>query len=433
MTALQALDRTILLCRDYVADGLRDEEICQCLQSTRIVCISDLSNVSSHSGQSALVTLVSLLSRMGMQVDLCVPEISLTSLQPPFSGQELLTALIASSEALIPGAKVSGGADLNPDLVFVLGDSRAIVRNNWCWRLCGGPWTGELALNGTTQPWKWTCEWPVGAMVSAALGAAEAFKFAIGRLPLRNRSDQTFLDPSTDCRWDFGGFSLPDDGIDLGSLDIISAGAICQAALYVLTRLPGIRATGRILDDDTTAISNLNRNMLSTISDVDVEKVRVVTDRCGVKVHLEPIGKRLVSGCSECGSLSARVLVGVDDIPSRWEAQRLAPGWLVVSGTSHFNVSSSDHGRGQPCSGCLHSMDDPAVTGSIPTVSFVSFWAGLAMAVRLVREAFGKPYSFKQQHLWLAPLRMDQPNGAMWLPVAPNAECPVGCLASRNL
>jgi hypothetical protein len=67
MSAIEQLDRTILLCRDYVSDEVSDASICQSLQSVHVLCVADAANLSSHSGQSCLTTVVSLLSRMGMQ------------------------------------------------------------------------------------------------------------------------------------------------------------------------------------------------------------------------------------------------------------------------------------------------------------------------------------------------------------------------------
>ncbi len=202
-----------------------------------------------------------------------------------------------------------------------------------------------------------------------------------------------------------------------------------EAALYALMRFPNLRMRGRIFDEDTTAASNLNRNMLTVVTDIGSPKVQVVAQRCGTKLQLQPAHTRFV-GASFEGTLANRVLVGVDDIPSRWEIQRHARGWVTVSGTSHFNVSSSSHNPGAPCAGCLHPVDDPAGANPIPTISFVSFWAGLAMAVRLLREVVAAPYSSQRQHLWLTPLRMDLPYSAMWLPVAPRSDCPVHCVAS---
>ncbi len=432
MTALEELNRTVLLCRDYVVDRLSDEEICECFQSLRVLCVSDLRNVSSHSGQTALVTLISLLSRMGMQVGLSVPEVPMLFPQPPFSGQFLRRSLIASSESLVTGATVRCDSDFNPDLVFVLGNTNIDSGLTSCWRLSGSDWFGVLAMEGTADTDAWTAEWPVGSMVSAALAAGEAFKFAMRRLPLQNQAVQVFFELSRSCSWNFDSVPVPEDGVHLGQVDLISAGAICQAALYALMRLPRVRMWGRVFDDDATAASNLNRNMLTLVTDCGA-KVDVVAQRCSTKLRLEAIRSRFARNSPEFGELAPRVLVGVDDIPSRWEVQRHTLGWLAVCGTSHFNVSSSSHTPDEPCCGCLHPIDDPTGANPIPTVSFVSFWAGLAMAVRLLRDVVARPYCRVRQHLWLTPLRMDQPHAGVWSPVAPRRDCPVQCLASRAL
>jgi molybdopterin/thiamine biosynthesis adenylyltransferase len=233
--------------------------------------------------------------------------------------------------------------------------------------------------------------------------------------------------------WDFGTVPIPEDGLNFGEIDLISAGAICQAALYVLMRLRGVKMTGRIFDDDLTGATNLNRNMLTVVTDIGSKKVFVIAKHFSPNLRLQTISDRFVRELSKGGKLAPRVLVGVDDIPSRWEVQKSAQAWLAVGGTSHFNVSSSVHNLGEPCSGCLHPVDDPAGANPIPTISFVSFWAGLAMAVRLIRETVANPYSTNRQHLWLTPLRMDLPHAAMWSPVAVRRDCAVPCSASRSL
>jgi ThiF family len=433
MTAIDELNRTILLCRDYVSDELSDAEICEHFQSLRVLCISDQRNLSSHSGQTALGTLVFLLSRMGMQVVLKIPEGPIISPQAPLpDSSSLRDALLASSERLVSGATVRMGSASHADLVFALGDTHIGDAAVPCWRLCGDDWCGSLAIEGVSTAHTWNADWPVGAMVSAAQAASEAFKFVMRQLRFRNETDRVFFELSGSCIWNFGPVQLLDQDLDLGNVDIISAGAISQAALHVLTRLPKVRMHGRIFDDDLTAASNLNRNMLSLKSDVGAAKVHVAAQRCGPNLLLEPIVGRYPGENLNNGNLAARVLVGVDDIPSRWKVQRFAPGWLAVSGTSHFNVSSSAHAIGEACSGCLHPVDDPGVN-PIPTISFVSFWAGLTMVVRLIREALGRPYPPNQQHLWLTPLRMDLPHAAIWSGVPAIRKCPVLCSASQRL
>lgn len=433
---MDALNRMILLCRDYVAGELSDDEIARAFYQLRVLCMVDPANLSCHSAQTALVTLVSLLSRMGMQVELGIPEVALRGAQPPFDGSEIRTALISASTRLMPHATITSAADGNvADIVFSLGSSEVVDCGSApVWRMSGADWSGFIHSAGGDPTPMWTTEWPIGGMVSAVLAANEAFKFAMRRLPLRQKSDEIFFKLATACAWDFDALSLPANGsIDLGSVDFISAGAITQAVLYVLARLPGVKMQGRVLDDDSTALSNLNRNMLTMLEDVDVPKVDVIVSRCRGHFPLDPVAQRFEPSRGTKIQLAPRVIVGVDDIPSRWAVQREAPGWVGVGGTSHFSISSSSHGSGEPCSGCLHPLDDPDQRNPIPTVSFVSFWAGLSTAVRLIREALGSTYPAEQQHLWLTPLRLDQRHAAIWSPVPPLRNCPVPCAASRTV
>jgi hypothetical protein len=431
MIAREALSRTVLLCRDYVIDELSEEDICQVFESVHVLCVADRRNLSSRSGQAAFMTLVSLLSRMGMQIGLRVADVPLLLPEPLMQGVGITDALIASSGNLMPGATVHCDSPFTPDLVFVLGDTSIGRENVSYWRLSGSDWLGSLALVETADGW--SSDWTVGAMVSAALAANEAFKFVMRRLPMRNEAASIFLEASPCCQFTFGAAALPAGGIDLGRVDLVSAGAISQAALYALLNLPNVRMAGRIFDDDVTSVSNLNRNMLTLASDVGIAKVLTVAERCGAKLRFEPVADRFLGNGVDRDRLASRVLVGVDDIPSRWIVQRHAPNWVGVSGTSHFSISSSAHEVGEPCCGCLHPVDDAGRADPIPTISFISFWAGLGMAVRLVREALRNPYPRNRQHLWMTPLRMDHPHAAMWLPVAPRRDCPVRCSASQRL
>ncbi len=431
MSALEQLDRTILLARDHVSPALSDDEIRQAFQSLRIRCVADYGNLSSHAGQTCLITMVALLSRLGVQVTLSIPPISVLRRQPPFRGSCLVESLLASSNQLITGATVQLHRPGDPsEMTFVLGNSAVEPGGSPTWRLTGGDWDGAIGEEQTTRGRVWDTEWPLGALISATLAAGEAFKCAVRRMPLRSPEDRVFFLPSNACAWDFGFVPVPEGELNLGTLDIVSAGAITQAALFALLRVPNLTLNGRVFDDDVTAATNANRNMLTLLSDVGMNKAQLVAERCQPNFRLTPVTRRFGIGTKENCQMASFVLVGVDDIPSRWEVQRSTQGVLLVSGTSHFNISSSDHTRGAPCCGCLHPVDD-AGTNLIPTVSFVSFWAGLAMAVRLVRQALGFPYPPERQHVWLSPLRMDSIHAGMWSPVAPRKDCPVNCPAAR--
>jgi hypothetical protein len=433
MNATDGLARTILLCRDYVSPGLRDADICAALQSCTVLIRSDAVNISSHSGQTAAVTLALLLSRMGMQVLLDFPETRLASIQPPVRGHFLREGLTDLSQVLIPGAaiRIVESHD-EPTLSFYLGDTVAVnEKSTLHWVLTGHDTLGALNQLGVGESSRWISAQPLGAMVAAALAAGEAFKAAIRVLPFRLAQDREFFEKGDQCSWDFGPVNFANLPSDLGTLDVISAGAISQAALYSLLRIPNLQFQGRIFDDDVTGPSNLNRNMLSLREDVGKLKVDIVTRRCGPLIQLSPRPLRYGSS-GEIAELARQLVVGVDNIPNRWEIQRAAPGWVAVSGTTHFSVSSSLHRPGEPCAGCLHPVDDPDAR-DIPTVSFVSFWAGLSLAVRVLKEAAGCGYPPNKQHLWITPLRTDLRRAAVWTPVPPIPSCPVGCTASKKL
>jgi len=429
VTAKEALDRTVRLVRDAVPYDVSDDAIVERLQSFRIRCIADEANLRTHAGQTALVTLVSLAARMGIQVFLDIPEVELIGPQPPLRGTHLRTALIDFGADAVPGTAITWDTESVCDLVFALGDAPAVPAPN-VWRVTGTAWAGSIAY-AISAGRRWDADWPIGAMTAAVLAASEAFKAAVRALPLRPVWGE-FLASCDFTTWDFedDGLILPED--DPLPLDIISAGAIAQAALFVLFRLP-MRLAIRIFDADTTELSNINRQMLFRRSDSG-QKVDIVTRSAPALHACTPVPEHFSLAVSAPHLPLARyVLVGVDDIPSRWEVQRAAQGWLGIGATTHFEVSTSSHDLGQPCAGCLHPRDDFQPDAPIPTVSFVSFWAGLALAVRFLRHIGGRPYADQRQHLWLSPLQMNQRNAALWRPAAKRRDCPVGCIASKSL
>ena len=76
---------------------------------------------------------------------------------------------------------------------------------------------------------------------------------------------------------------------------------------------------GRVFDDDVTASTNMNRNMMTLATDVGRSKVQMVAHNCGgTGLRLVAIPRRFAGKDCE-GGFRHRVMVGVDDIPSRWE------------------------------------------------------------------------------------------------------------------
>ncbi len=427
MSARQALDRTIRLIRDAVANSVTDDEIVHRLQSWQVRLIANEKNLRSHAGQTCLVTLASLTVRMGIQVAIDAPEVSLVGAQPPLRGSRLLEALIEFGADTIPGSTITTDPKCSADITFVLGDTPA-PSNSAYWRITGTEWAGRIEYM-EQEGNVWATAWPIGAMTAAVLAATEIFKAAVALLPLRRVWDE-MLAPCHVAEWDFEGDG-PIRSFDTPiPVDIISAGAITQSALFSLYRLP-LPLAIRIFDDDMNDLTNINRQMLARRSDSGL-KADIVA-RAATHLHSCLSIPEHFTETSAVRSLPLApfTLIGVDHIPSRWVAQRAVVGWLGVGATSHFEASTSSHERWQSCAGCLHPIDDPEPIEFIPTVSFVSFWAGLSLAVRFVKRLMGTPYLDEHQHLWIGSLRMGDKNAARFEPVAARWNCPVHCANSQ--
>ncbi|GAA3895455.1 hypothetical protein GCM10022276_13150 [Sphingomonas limnosediminicola] len=286
-----------------------------------------------------------------------------------------------------------------------------MTADDWSAQISGGE---ELAWNGG--------EWPLGAFAAAALIAGEVFKVSMRRLRDHAKNAPLFEDlyaPARSACVRLAPAETP-HATSLDAIDLISGGAIGNSFLYTLLRLPRCSAEIRVMDDDESALSNLNRNALLRRSRIDIPKVEDLASFAVDRIAIKPLVHRY--GGEEDPDLADTVIVGVDHIPSRWSAQRSRPTWLGVGATEGFSVQVSHHRPGQACAQCLHPEDAP-IDGPIPTVAFVSFWAGLLLAADLIRKTAGTLPSDNEQQVFLPALRPESWDYAH-SPINPRAGCP---------
>lgn len=422
--AYEALKRTALLLRldvfgsppeddPLIVDGLRD---------TTVRIIADRVNLATVSGQTALVTLYNQLAMLGVQIDLDIPAMELSTPQPPLRGSDIVAALRDYSDDLIPGGASRPAPTV--DVVYAIGDAPAPAG---ALRLAGTGTTARVGDIRAADAGRWDGD-TIAAMAAAAAAAAQGVRAAVPRIAQRLGRGTDGLPPQwlprtgrTDhinmTRWAMHG------PVDMGDVDVVSGGAISQAALYALLRLDGVSGNLRVIEPETVDLSNLNRYALSRRRDVDVPKAGALPmfstrhlQIAGQTLRLEP------ATLPQLRPLAPRLLVGVDHIPSRWLTQmEAAQSVVVVGASSHDYVLVSSHGPGAPCVGCVHPRDD-STTGAIPTISFVSFWAGLISALELARSA-ATAATASAVHLW--PLGLDNPRGIHPFKQAWNLACPL--------
>lgn len=415
----QALDRTLLLMRDNLRAEVTDEQLVRALNSTTVALVAEADDLRTHSAQCAYVTAALQMARSAHRVTLVAPDVPLVGAQPPLTCDRLVSGLVEVGRDLLPDVEFSTGMpDAPVDLavyfgrqVFGISAKRSISMN-------ATAWSAQILPVAAAGPWE-AADWPFGAIAAGALAATEAFKHAMRSVSNYASDDNLFSElfaPVEQLTLQVAAESTAQFAA-LDEVDFISAGAITQAALYVLLRMPGISGRGRVMDPECADLPNLNRYALLRRSSVEHAKTRLLRELAGPGLLLEPVDARFQDRDID---LNARVLVGVDDIPTRWRVQEANPQWLGIGATTHWSAMASHHYRGVACARCLHSQDDPDV-GRIPTVAFVSLFAGLFLASYLVRSAAGEDVPAEEQYLFFWPLRPER----VWRsPVSPRPTCP---------
>jgi hypothetical protein len=420
----EALSRTLLLMKDELSEDISDDALLGALTETRIALVADAKNLKSHSAQTAYATAAILLARSGHQVTLAAPNIEMVGAQPPLAAGGLIDQLVVTAPNLLPDTSFTVGDIRNCDLAVCFGDAELSTGASRLIHVNATSWQAQMYSVADKHPWA-AADWPIGAMGTAALAAAEAFKIAMRRLRFA-ATNQVIFDQlfslSDEVTVDFA----PPNTREMSQLyqaDFVSGGAINSAALYALLRLPYLRGAARIIEYDTVALSNLNRGMLFLLSDLNSLKAEKLSAYERQEFSIFPLPIKFDNEWyAKLGKISDAVLVGVDDIPARWHVQKSWPRWLGVGATTHFNSMASFHTRETPCAGCLHPKDDQTER-AIPTVAFVSFWAGLWLASYYLRH-LASDDCVKEQQAYFCPLR---PEFVWRAPVARRVDCPVQC------
>jgi len=408
---LNVLDRSLRLLAELVASDER--AIAGALADSAVLLRAPSALVAqTPSSQAGLATLTGQLVRSGLRVMLDVADVT-TSTTLLRQGS-LIDGLVAHGEEVIPGS-VNRATDRVPDLEVIVGDDVPRADARVLFLGCDG----DLAWFDAA-PSSWSPSGPLAAMGAAGLAAGEAIRHAVRNLPPRAAWAVAALEPVE--RASFALPPFPRGPIDLGRLDVVSAGAITDALMWSLRARGGVAATGRIFDDGTYDLTNLNRYMEldRQTAEAAQSKARRVSSNAPDGIALEPVARRF--GEDDLPGAAPIVIVGADDVAVRRVAQRAQPRWLGIAGTSHFEARITEHIPGGPCAGCAHPhLGDPP-DGPIPTIAPVSFWAGYVLALRLLRAAFRGPADTGAAYSTYYPLTrpgVGQVGPVQWHPACP--------------
>lgn len=435
-SARTALDRTLLLMRDEIQDETSDELLLAALLETRVLIVADTQNANSPLGQDAIVCAGLLSARSGATVWLDMPNAPLLGPQLPLARGRLLDVLVDVGSDLIPTVPIAVGRPREQaHVAIVVGDTPWRGRAELAVRLTGDAWKGiaTAAAMGGASRWQ-DQRSPFGALAAAGLGATEAFKSAMRRLS-HHAKDRVSFDalfaPTYSAQVRLAPDGTPAPTPELGSVDVISAGAIAQATLFALSRIPAVRGKVRVIEPDTSDLTNLNRNAFLRRRRAKLPKARDLAELCAqTGLSLEPVLRRFDDGVlAELSPLARSVLVGVDDIPTRWAVQRARPEWIGVGATGHFDALTTFHTSGMACAWCAHPTN-AVIAGNVPTAAFISHWAGIRLAALFARRASGFPLRLSEQSVYSSVLRLGSRWNPWCSPVHFRTDCPMKCEAA---
>lgn len=412
-----ALSRTLPLLGELLAP-IRATDLDGRLATFQVRLVLDAPNSIDATTQTFIATLASLVARSGMtlQVDLS-PAPTLVSL-PGFGAARFDEALEAAVRSMFPGATIDR-AGATPDVAVVLGQAVSPLRAESTIRLAAVGRSVWLDW-GTQSTRPWRPANALAALAAAGLASMELNKFLLRTMSPRNATAAELLAASS---LEFQvPFDLPHE-VSLGRLDVISAGAISQNALWTFAAADGLTADIRVFDADYVELSNANRCPFVLLNHLAQAKVDLLADLVPYRLRIEPVARRFTLDDVVATPLAPVVLVGADDIAVRHWVQSAAPEFLVVGATSHFEIVVSEHVASSACAGCVHPRMDEAGPAVIPTVSFVSFWAGYLCALRVIAHAVGLPYIAERQLTVAFPLQL----GGSWTgPASFHRDCPLG-------
>lgn len=434
-----ALSRTLLLLRDFVPMEVPDDVLASALTSCTVVIVADRATAATRAAQTAIVTSVLLCARSGASITLEIPDTPLAGPQAPLVGERLATGLQDVLDDLIPGIQHGQRAlDGCFDVAVVVGSSAWRGRAHRTLRLFMDAWSGAIEeADGSRSQLRDLGEdsvSPFGALAAAGLAAGEVFKSAVAPLRRVAYDSEAFdlLFASTrSARVSIAPVGTPLPRHDLGEFDAISGGAIIQSTLFALGRIADVTGTARVIEPERGDLTNLNRYAFLRRSRLTHEKATDlamwgISGMLGGLRVMPVIARYDAVVARTVAPLESHVLVGVDDIPTRWLVQSEHPRWLGVGATTHFASMASFHTARLPCARCLHYVDDPGA-GPIPTVAFVSHWAGVWLAALFVRAVGGEQMSPAGQMIYQTSLRSESASSLWRSPVARRVACPLCC------
>ncbi|HEY3292821.1 MAG TPA: ThiF family adenylyltransferase [Candidatus Nanopelagicaceae bacterium] len=190
------------------------------------------------------------------------------------------------------------------------------------------------------------------SLAAAALGIGELFRTVFADfLPTGRRAPAPATFPMLG---DSEVNNVAIEHVDIGRVHLVGAGAIGQAFLYALSQLD-IEGTLFVIDPENIELSNLQRYVLSFMSDVGVSKCEIA-NRALHHRSVAVIQSKAVWGESEDSMAAETICTALDSARDRIAVQAGLPRRIYNAWTQPNDLGWSRHERfgEDPCLACLY-------------------------------------------------------------------------------
>lgn len=256
--------------------------------------------------------------------------------------EELRKQLINLAESINPRIEVSAGSppEFTVGIGAIAGD-RAVhaASSGWVAEVT----TGKMPSEGPTNPYS--------SAAAAALAWSEIFR----RVFLHQYSDQ-------DVRvslLDYGettGRDLELSELSVGEVLFVGVGAVGNAAIWAMSRDLATSGHLTLIDHETLSLSNLQRYVLGTMSDIEQPKVNLAAKILGGSRLETRVSQLTLEEHGTAAKNCPTICISLDNIEGRRAAQALLPRLIVNGWTGEGSLGASWHefDNGQACLACLY-------------------------------------------------------------------------------
>lgn len=319
------------------------------LQSRLVGIAFDSTAIGSAEGHVALGLATDLLARL-------YPRIAI--LPTDKNGHRMADRLTTLANAINPEIDIMSDAR-ELDACLCMGRTSVakamapiyIGSSGWVARLSS---TGPVGCGATQNPF--------GAAAAACFGVANVFRAIFRQQLLPGGLDRelslSLLDLAPGTKRPKNPALGP---VDIGESHLIGVGAIGNAAVWALARVPGLRGTLHLVDDEDVDLGNLQRYVLTVQGSQGRSKVDLATEAfrgadLRVRPHRQTWDKYLQERCD--WNLQ-RVAVALDSAQDRVAVQAALPRWIVNAWTQTGDLGISRHGfiTDDACLACLYLPD----------------------------------------------------------------------------